>query len=796
MARVVCPSCKSAFEASISRDDYTLNCATCGVAFNAAQYLPDQDFRAICERRPQGGTRSHYDRGTHAAGNVIRPVDPPAPPAAPASPETKTGGLPFEEEDSEPAPSSVPASSRSSNPFAARMARRNPIQLRPEHVPEAAIEDSNGAEMNSDAGHGLSVPPAAPSNDPPKSFLEASVTTSRFKPLRLLRSEREAARQARKEEEVRDRTGAVRVLVNGAEQEEAAPAPKLELPAPRVHLEEEADEVAPAAPEPASPAPKRTMLDGADEPEPPAAPAPSRESQRGKRPPVLEGRFGPYEIECEIARGGVGAVLKAYEPKASRHVALKVLLDGDEADEVDRERFQHECETAKALALPGMIEIFDVGELDGRPFMAMELIEGKSLDKLIREQALTIHEGLAIMQSVAETVGRLHEAGYVHRDLKPGNILLDRYGAPKVADFGLVKSLDEVTRLTASGLVCGTPAYMAPEQARGESAKIDPRTDVWALGAVLYELLTGEAPFQAENALRLMLQITKETPRRPRLLNSRIPKEVEAIVLKCLEKNGERRYANGTALGEDLRRFLQGAPVEAQKGQRVTQWLRTVRENRSLAWKLGLGLAAVVLVGVLVRVALAPREAGTLTERGWQALRARRMAEAEAAFRKALDLDASHAGAYLGLSQIVGLQGIDRARKQVRDPERFNEALALATRAAEADPALKSEAAVQRASLFMLAGRFGDEVRERENVVALRSDQPRHYQALALAYWNLGAQGGGREYYEKAQRAFHTVLNLQQDYPQTREHLKRLQEQFLIQRANVSGNQRISASER
>src|SRR5205823_337063 len=146
-------------------------------------------------------------------------------------------------------------------------------------------------------------------------------------------------------------------------------------------------------------------------------------------------------------------------------IALKVLLEGDEAGETERERFRHECETAKALSLPGMVQVYDVGEFDGRPYMAMELVHGSSLDKVIPEKSLSVNDCLVLMKSVAETIGALHEAGYVHRDLKPGNILIDGFGSPKVADFGLVKSLDEVTRLTASGLVCGTPAYMAPEQA-------------------------------------------------------------------------------------------------------------------------------------------------------------------------------------------------------------------------------------------------------------------------------------------------------------------------------------------
>lgn len=773
MARVVCPSCKAAFEAGISREDYVLNCSACGVAFNAAQYLPDSEFRAICDRRPGAGTKLSYDRGTRAAGNVIRTVNTDSGTRSAINPDTRTGGLPFDDSsESFRAPKPVPAPTAApADPFGARAAARF-VRYRAQQAEPTKYETVETVALDAAPPEPAAAPDKRNGSDAPltrpKSFLEASVTTARFRALKseAIEPSKPSTRMA---------------LTTGTHPAVDAPPPK-PAPAPVPVI---ADPEVPAPPPSSAQmnplAAFEAVAAGLSAPAPAPAAVPAKESQRGKRPPLLEGRFGPYEIECEIARGGVGAVFKANEPKAGRQVALKVLLDGEDADEVECERFRRECETAKALALPGMIEIYDVGEIDGKPFMAMELVEGKSLDRLIRDGGLAVHEGLLLMQSVADTVGRLHEAGYVHRDLKPGNILLDRYGTPKVADFGLVKSLDEVTRLTASGLVCGTPAYMAPEQAKGDSKAIDPCTDVWALGAVMYELFTGQAPFHADNALRLMLKITKEAPKRPGLLNPKVPRDVESIVMKCLEKNRERRYPNGRALAEDLNRFLAGQPVEAARGQNVTQFFRVVHEHRKVAAIAGVGLAALLLVGVLVRVALAPQEAGSLTEDGWKALREQRLGEAEAAFRRALDLDASQAQASLGLAHILGSRSVDRNQRKIKDGPGFNEALGLAVRAAELAPELRAEAATQRGQLYMFAGRYADEVREREVAVALRSDSPHYYQALGLAYWNVGFQTGNREYYMKAQQAFRTVLSLQQDYPQTRAYMKRLQEQFLVQ---------------
>jgi tetratricopeptide (TPR) repeat protein len=761
MTRVVCPICRTAFEAPISRRDYAINCISCGVAFNAASFLPEDEFRAMSERRPAAGSPSPYDRGTHALGSLIRPA-PPTAYSEPLTPDTRTGGLPFMYQDA-------------------------------------------GAAVGAPApGQEASPPPApAPRRPAPRSFLEASATTGRFRPPQATPapsgeatgagqaatpagasqagSSQDVAAAGERRDELRPRTWQPRPQAPhppSASQPvfkswlERPPAPhKTPPPAP-------AAAIAPLAPLPQAHTP----------PAPQAAAAPKMAAAAGppRWRPLLEGTFGPFEIEEEIARGGVGAVFRAREAATGKCVALKILLDGAEADGVDRERFRRECETAKSLGLPGMVQVLAVGEVDQRPFMAMELVEGHSLDELISDKSLSVHDALVLMQTVAETAGALHEAGYVHRDIKPANILLDACGSPKLADFGLVKSLDEVTRLTAAGLVCGTPAYMSPEQARGEGQAIDSRTDVWALGAVLYEVLTGAPPFHADNALRLMLRITKEAPRLPRQLNPKVPREVENIVLKCLEKNAERRYPNGRALAADLKRFLEGKPVEARRTRTVQRLLARTRQRRGVVVGVGVGLLAVALVALLVRFALRPMDALGEDARGWEAVRGERLSEAEGAFRSAIRQDPRHAHAHLGLGLVVGSQSVDVARRRVRDPLRFQEALTFTRLAGELDSRLAAQAASQAARLYMAAGLYAEEVRERERAVALQSDNPDYYQALGLAYWNLGGpltaealSPGQRECYRKALAALNTVLTLSPEYPKTREYMKMLQERFL-----------------
>ena len=514
------------------------------------------------------------------------------------------------------------------------------------------------------------------------------------------------------------------------------------------------------------------------------------EAQRAKKPgrrPLLEGSFGKYDIEGEIARGGVGAVFRARERATGKPFALKVLIEGDDIGETERERFRHECETAKALSLPGMVYIHEVGEQDGRPYMAMELVEGKSLDRVISERSLTVNSCLVLMKSVAATVGALHEAGYVHRDLKPGNILLDQFDTPKVADFGLVKSLDEVTRMTASGLVCGTPAYMSPEQARGEGKNVDPRSDVWALGAVLYEMLAGEPPFKADNALKLMLRITKEPPRRLTLANRKVPSDVEAIVMKCLEKNPARRYPNGRALATDIATFLEGGKLQLSTQSKVRQIFTVASENRARIIPVAAASVAILIIGIVAHAIFSTHDASPLVEQGIQALKENpqgddaKLKVAQRYFQDAIALDSKNGRAYLGLGATFARRGIDRKTHHVINQKFVDDAFRANEFAAKYDPKLQTEALATAAMYNMWLGQFVKESTFWERLVQREPANLEFRKSLAMAYWNAGVEARKNEYYQRAVIEFKTILSAKPNYPQVADHIKNIERNFLIQ---------------
>jgi hypothetical protein len=622
----------------------------------------------------------------------------------------------------------------------------------------------------------------------PAAATPESKTAAEQKPVHELRERlREIRAKLQEQKAERSAVAAAEKAITSAPVAEAASAKAVSEPV--------------AAAEAPQPQPVATAVEAKDQPsraEPRGTTASTSKSgntsKKTTRRPLLEGTFGPFDIEGEIARGGVGAVFRAKERATGRQIALKVLIEGAEAGDAERERFQRECETAKALSLPGMVQVYMVGEHDGRPYMAMELVNGRSLDKVIAEKSLSVNDCLVLMKSVAETIGALHEAGYVHRDVKPGNILIDSFGSPKVADFGLVKSLDEITRLTASGLVCGTPAYMAPEQARGDGKAIDPRSDVWALGAVLYEMLTSHPPFRAENALRLMLKITKDQPIPPRQLNLKVPQDVHYIVMKCLEKSPEKRYANAREMAGDITRFLNGEPLSPNAQPPMQQlWARASQNRRGLIAMAG-GIAAVIVVAVLARIVFAPREAKPLVERGYRVLSdrtltdAQRLDMAEKCFREAMALDAKYGKAYLGVGLCLGRRAIDYQNQRIVDTRKLSEAMAATNQAAELDPALRAERYAQVARFNMWLKQHVDEARELEQAVECASGNLKYREALAMAYWNAGAQTNSSEYLKRAVREYQAILHDDPTYPKVRDYIRTLQERFLAQPANLSMN--------
>ena len=279
---------------------------------------------------------------------------------------------------------------------------------------------------------------------------------------------------------------------------------------------------------------------------------------------ILPRQFGDYILIEEIARGGMGVVYKAQQSKLNRIVALKMILSGQLASKADVARFHTEAEAAAHLEHPGIVPVFEVGECEGQHFFSMGFVEGDSLSSLIRGGPLPPNEAAGLVEKIAQAIAFAHAKGVIHRDLKPANVLLDGDGFPKVTDFGLAKKTQTDSQLTGTGQILGTPSYMPPEQASGNTKKVGPEADVYSLGAILYCLLTGRPPFQAATVMDTLMQVIEQEPPLVRQLNSSVSADLEAICSKCLMKDPSHRYATADELADDLRRFLSGETVSAR----------------------------------------------------------------------------------------------------------------------------------------------------------------------------------------------------------------------------------------
>jgi serine/threonine protein kinase/tetratricopeptide (TPR) repeat protein len=306
---------------------------------------------------------------------------------------------------------------------------------------------------------------------------------------------------------------------------------------------------------------------------------PKIKAEHGKTFP----EFGDYELVKVIGRGGQGVVYRARQKSLNRTVAVKVIGLGHWASEAHVKRFRREAEAAASLDHSGIVPIYEVGERDGSCYFSMKFIEGGQLDKVSNRESMPIRRAVELIAKVARTVHYAHEHGILHRDIKPGNILLDPNGEPHLTDFGLARLVESESTVTRTLEVLGTPSYMAPEQAVGNNTAINNATDVYGLGAVLYQLLTGHPPFAGGTTYETIKLLLDTEPRQPRLWNSKIDRDLSTICLKCLEKDPKRRYSSAVALAEDLERWLKHEPILARHTGIIRRGKKWVRRNPTSA---------------------------------------------------------------------------------------------------------------------------------------------------------------------------------------------------------------------
>lgn len=327
--------------------------------------------------------------------------------------------------------------------------------------------------------------------------------------------------------------------------------------------------------------------------------------------------FDDYELLSEIARGGMGVVYLARQVSLNRIVAVKMILAGRLASEEDVARFYHEARGAASLQHPHVVAIYEVGEHDGQYYFSMEYVEGTNLAQLVRDNPLGSVAAAEYARTIAETMDAIHQRGLLHRDLKPSNVLLEKAsGRVRITDFGLAKSTISEGMFTMTGQVLGTPSYLPPEQAAGENHRVGPSSDIYAIGAILYELVTGRPPFLGETPWDTVWQVRNSEVVVPRSLNPKIPRDLETICLKCLQKETHRRYATAQHLADDLGRFLRGEPVLARPVrllERVWRWSR-----RNPAASIAIGAVTIGVLAVVASIVVSAQTRATSAERARQ----------------------------------------------------------------------------------------------------------------------------------------------------------------------------------
>ncbi|MHC5040130.1 MAG: serine/threonine-protein kinase, partial [Planctomycetota bacterium] len=310
--------------------------------------------------------------------------------------------------------------------------------------------------------------------------------------------------------------------------------------------------------------------------------------------------LGTYEIIEEIGRGGMGVVYKAFHPQLKRTVALKVLIAGEDASEEAITRFHREAEAVAKLGHhPNIVPVYDIGAEGRNHYFAMHFVEGKPLDKMIDDGEIAPKRAARIAKKIAEALAHAHGQGILHRDIKPANILVTREGEPQITDFGLARDVQSDARMTRTGMTLGTPAYMPPEQADGRIEEIDARSDVYSLGATLYEMLTAQPPFEGSAVVNVIKKVLLDDPVSPRKFNASLDRDLETICLKCLQKEPESRYSSCEDLSRDLSQYMQGLPITARP-MTFIEWIVKRAKRNKLASTVLLLLAFVSIAGSTV----------------------------------------------------------------------------------------------------------------------------------------------------------------------------------------------------
>ncbi len=460
-----------------------------------------------------------------------------------------------------------------------------------------------------------------------------------------------------------------------------------------------------------------------------------------------------YHVLRELGRGGMGVVYLALQTGLNRPVAVKMILAGQYAGAQQRQRFRGEVEAVARLQHPNIVQIYEVSEVGGHPYCALEFVDGGSLADQLDGTPRPPRPAAELVAALADGVQAAHERGIIHRDLKPGNILLARGGTPKIADFGLAKIVDAEESLTQSGMVMGTPQYMAPEQAGGKARQSGPPTDVYALGAILYELLTGRPPFRAATTLETLQQVLYLDPVPPRRLQPGVPRDLDTICLKCLRKEPGQRYAGAADLAADLRRFLKGEPIH---GRPTPVWSRAwkwARRRPAVA-----ALLAVCALAVLLIIALELEYGAELRAERDEADRQRRRAVRNAAKAEAQKGEA------------------DRLRRQAEDNFRLaRQAVDDYTGKLSEDENWRVED-LREVLLKSSLDFYQKLVKQAGDDPILRASQGRAYLRLAQISGELGAkEAKALGLYRQAQAVFEELLR---EYPDDRHHQRELAQVF------------------